>query len=118
FTPNAAGGYDLTSPEGEAQNLGFTSATAFAWDARADATTYNVYRGALGSFVDSNGDGAADAYGACLDHGLVSPSDADAASPATGSGFFYLVTARNAAGEGPLGFASSGAPLPNTQPCP
>ncbi len=124
FTPNAGGGYDVTSPDlavrppGEVQNLRFTGQITFAWDARADAVTYNTYRGALGSFIDANADGAADGYGACLDPGLASASDNDASTPAPGAGYFYLVTGRNPAGEGPLGNASSGAARPNISPCP
>jgi len=124
FTPNGGGGYNVTSPDlatlppGEIQNLRFTGQTAFAWDARADAVSYNVYRGALGGFTDTNADGAADSYGSCLDPGLTSASDIDASIPSGGGGYFYLITGRNPGGEGPLGNASSGAPRPDIAPCP
>ncbi len=124
FTPNAQGGYDWSSPNfindppQEVQNLAFTSDTAFTWDALSGSGTYNVYRIALGTFVDSDADGAADSYGACLDSGLPSNSDSDATAPPDGSGFAYLVTGKNAAGEGTLGGASSGAARPNLSPCP
>ena len=108
----------MNAPPGEARNLRFGDATHLAWDALTGALTYNVYRGGLGSFVDSDGDGAADSYGACLDPGLVAAADTDASIPATGSGFYYLVTGRNPAGEATLGPASSGASRPNTSACP
>lgn len=124
FTPNAAGGYDATSPDlavrppGEIHNLALTGATTLAWDARPDAATYDVYRGGLGTLNDTNGDSAAENYGTCLDGGLTAAADTDASLPAAASGFFYLVTGRNSGGEGTLGAASSGATRPNTSPCP
>jgi hypothetical protein len=126
YRPNAQGGYDVSSPTfvivppGEVQNLRFTTQTAFAWDAQADALSYNVYRGGLGAaaFLDADKNGAADGYGACLDASIGPAADSDAALPAVGAGFHYLVTGRNAAGEGPLGAASSGAPRPNVAACP
>jgi matrixin len=124
FTPNARGGYDLTSPDfvnlppGEAGNLVFNDATHLAWEALAGALAYNVYRGELGTLVDADKSGAADGYGACLDAGVASAVDTDPSIPADGSGFYYLVTGRNSVGEGSLGQASSGAPRPNTSPCP
>lgn len=124
FVPNAQGGYDWSSPNfinvppGEVQNLAFTSNTAFTWDALPAAGSYSVYRTSLGTFVDANSDGAADSYGACLDSGLPANADSDATPPPSGSGFAYLVTGKNPAGEGTLGRASSGAVRPNTSPCP
>ena len=124
FTPNAAGGYDWSSPNyinvppAEVLNLDFTSATGFGWDALPGAASYSVYRALLGTFIDSNADGAADSYGACLDTGLPTNADSDATPPPAGSVFTYLVTGRNSAGEGTLGRGSSGASRPNTSPCP
>jgi hypothetical protein len=124
FTPNAVGGYDLTSPTfalappREIENLRFTGDSTLEWDPRSEAATYNLYRGSLPSFIDSDGDGAAQDYGACLLSGLPGASGADAALPAVGSGYFYIATGRNPGGESPFGLASSGAPRPNTNPCP
>jgi len=124
FAPNAGGGYDVSSPDllphppGEVRNLGLTDNATLAWDALFGASAYNVYRGPLGSFVDSDQDGAADSYGTCLDSALAFTAATDATSPGPGSGYFYLVTGRNAGGEGPLGAASSGAARPNREPCP
>jgi hypothetical protein len=124
FEPNGMGGYDVFSPDfagappGEVRHLAFVDATRWVWDALAGATTYNVYRGGLGALVDLDGDGAAESYGACFDRSLASLADSDVSIPATGSGFFYLVTGRNLAGEGKLGPSSAGADRPNSSPCP
>ena len=124
FTPNAAGGYDLTSPTfpaarpGEIQNLRFTGNTALQWDPRAEAATYNLYRGNLGSLVDTDADGAAQNYGSCLLSGLPTAGAPDTAVPAVQSGFFYIATGRNPGGESPFGNAGNGAPRPNSTPCP
>ncbi len=124
FTPNAQGGYEVSSstliggPPREILNLRFTGDTTLQWDARGEANAYNAYRGALGSFTDADHDGAADAYGACLDASLPTTMTSDGSVPATGVGYFYLVSGRNPAGEGTLGNASSGAPRPNVAACP
>lgn len=124
FLSNGTGGYDVFSPDfagappGEVRHLSFVDAARWVWDALAGATTYNVYRGGLETLVDLDGDGAAESYGACFDGNLASPADADASIPATGSGFFYLITGRNVAGEGTLGPSSGGADRPNSSPCP
>jgi len=41
----------------------------------------------------------------------------DPGLPPPGTAFYYLVTERNACGEGAPGFASSGTPIPNASPC-
>ena len=124
FTPNALGGYDLTSPTlvssppGEVANLMLTGATTLAWDARADATSYGLYRGPLSGLTDADANGVADAYGTCLASGIPTNGTSDASAPAAGAGFFYLATARGPGGEGTLGSASNGLPRPNLFPCP
>jgi len=124
FTPNARGGYDFTSPsfanlpQGEVQNQVFTDPTHLGWDELAGVFDYNVYRGNLGTFVDANGDGAADSYGGCLHGAVPFTTDIDPSAPPTGAGYFYLVTGRNPAGEATLGQAASGAARPNVSPCP
>lgn len=124
FVPNAAGGYDLTSPgfaaarPGEVTNLRFQDAVTLLWDALPGAAAYNLYRGTLGAFSDTNGDGVAESYGSCLIAGLTSATATDGANPGAGSVHYYLATGRNLSGEGPLGSASNGLPQPNTAPCP
>jgi hypothetical protein len=116
--------YILSSPffgrPGEVQNVRFTGATDVAWDPYAGAGAYNVYRGSLSSLIDTNGDGASESYGTCLEPGWPNTTITDVSTPATGSAFFYLVTVRGASQglEGILGYASSGAPRPNLSPCP
>ncbi len=78
---------------------------------------YSLYRGVLSALADADGDGAAESYGVCLT-ASAGVSYNDAATPAAGDGFFYIVTGHTAAGETPMGNASSGAPRPNTSPCP
>ena len=62
--------------------------------------------------------------GACLeakklDGGRVAlRQSTDAAGPARGAAFYYLVSGRNACGEGPLGAGSNGQERPNPSPCP
>src|SRR5262249_6091391 len=106
------------APSGEVLYLRLGDDRNLVWSARSDALTYNLYRTDLGGLVDSDHDGAADAYGTCLQTGLASPSAVDPGKPPLGDGFGYLVTVVRAGGEGPLGFASSGAPRPNPDPCP
>jgi PKD repeat protein len=84
---------------------------AIAWTPVLMATTYNVYRGSLapgGPFTYDH---------ACLEVQSPDPASADPESPAEGWGFYYLVNARNACGEGPLGSDSAGGPIP-TAACP
>jgi ribulose 1,5-bisphosphate synthetase/thiazole synthase len=44
--------------------------------------------------------------------------DIDPDSPGTGGAWFYLVTARNALGEGSMGTNSAGVQRVNANPCP
>jgi len=109
----------LTDPNaGEIHELRFTDLESLSWTARPDALAYNLYRGDLWAFADANGDGAAESYGACFASGLTDAGAMDTSVPPIGAGYFYLVTGTYAAGEGPLGPASSGAERPNPQPCP
>jgi matrixin len=80
------------------------SGPQLTWAADPASSTYNLYRGAL-PLVDSDLNGLADSYGSPLACDLTAPLAADPAVPALGSGFTYLVTGRNAIGEGSLGFA-------------
>ena len=125
FVPNGAGGYDASSPNfailaptAEVPGLRFVHAAGLAWDATAGAVTYNVYRGGIPGLTDNDADGAAESYGACLQTGLTLTTANDPAVPSIDQAFFYLITAANAGGDGPLGFASNGALRPNTSPCP
>ncbi|MBI3450788.1 MAG: S8 family serine peptidase [Acidobacteria bacterium] len=84
---------------------------ALAWSAEPHSSTYNVYRGGIPGSMPSS-------YGTCLASGLPSPAFTDAANPAPGSAFLYLVTGVKAGIEGALGFDSANRQRPNIAPCP
>jgi hypothetical protein len=99
-------------PPGEVKGDLFASKTNYTWSAEKSIGSYDVYRGAISSLSGL-------AYGTCLQNGLTTESVTDAATPAAGQGFFYLVTARNRLGEiGTKGFATSGIERANAAPCP
>ncbi|HEV8200238.1 MAG TPA: hypothetical protein VGS03_09470 [Candidatus Polarisedimenticolia bacterium] len=93
-------------------------AATVEWQMETGTTSFNVYRAGMPGLVDPDHDGAASSYGMCLASTLAGPALADAASPAPGAAFLYHVTSRGPGGESGLGNASSGAPRPNTSPCP
>lgn len=94
---------------GEVLNLRFTSSTALAWDAPASpggaSIRYDTIRaGSPTGFV---------AAGVCAETDDGSNTQAtDAATPALGAIFYYLIRAENdcVPGQGPLGFATNGTP--------
>ncbi len=93
------------------------------WPATDLAYDYNVYRGLVGTLLlQGVAKTSAMTHLAC---GLVNDSDADlspdiddAAMPPAGDAWFYLVTARNGRGEGPLGPSGAAVPPVNDQQCP
>ena len=84
-----------------------SSPATISWQAAAGATSHNLYRGASPSAGDQS----------CLIVHTTGLSTVDAAIPAAGSLFYYLVSGVNTAGEGTLGIASNGAPRLNALPC-
>jgi hypothetical protein len=66
-----------------------------------------VYRFTIQAWTDTNHDGLADSYGACLFSGLSALAAADTSSPPPGWLHGYLVSGDGALGEGSLGFSSS-----------
>jgi hypothetical protein len=90
--------------------------TTYSWAAAAFATRYDVVRGSTGAFPV--GPGAGDEV--CFDN-LTGPSLVDAATPAAGSGFWYLSRGENSCGNGTYGTQGvngvPGAPR-NTTTCP
>jgi len=102
----------------------FTSPTTLTWTYTFPVSSYNVYRGTIppGGFgsrlptppvYDQTCFERDDAHG----DGLI--ISIDAASPASGSAFYYLVAVRQYnCGEGSLGRDSSGTSIPNANPCP
>lgn len=101
------------SPPGSAHPLVFTDRTTLEWAAAAEngAATFNVYRGAVLGLP-------AGEYGACLQQDLSANTTTDGEEPPASVAWTYLITGKNAAGEGPLGNDSSGAPRANRSPCP
>ena len=53
----------------------------------------------------------------CLVGGVVTRQAVDAATPVTGSGFYYLVSGANICGEGPAGMDSAGGDINPAIPC-
>ena len=104
--------------EGEVTGLRFVDAQGLEWDPRPEAVSYNLYRGDLGSLIDTDSDGAAESYGVCFASGLASAGASDASVPDAEQGFFYLASGILSSGEGTLGRSSTLAPRPNLQPCP
>ncbi len=100
---------DCAPPE-VAGDLVFGDAQTITWSADAASASYNLYRGTIA--------GGAWTYNqTCRAASLPSPAATDLASPPQGAVLYYLVSGRNACGEGPLGPASSGQERPNPSPC-
>lgn len=98
-----------------AGTLVFFDHSLFSWGAAPNATSHNAYRG-----VRSAGS-APLSFASLACHEPASPDLAanDTSIPAEGEFFFYLVSGRNACGEGGLGPDSSGDPRPAPPlPCP
>ena len=75
-------------------------------------TRYQVYRGTISSVH-------AGTYNhTCFGNPFPTTQITDSSTPATGDGRYYLVSQKNACGEGSLGNDSNGGIRPNTAPCP
>jgi hypothetical protein len=98
-------------PPGEALGLRFSNKTTLVWNPEPSIGKYEVYRGLISSLPGT--------WGACFASSLASESAPDTQVPVKGTGYFYLVTARNRLGEeGTKGKRSNGSPRTNTNPCP
>lgn len=114
----ASGSYRMDSgfpgaypPPAEVLGLGFVSKTSLSWYPEKSVGAYSLYRSLLSALPGS--------FGTCLQTNLTNPSTTDPATPPTGAGYFYLVTARNRLREeGTKGYRSSGSERPNVAPCP
>ena len=108
-----AGRLPAYQPPGEVLNLVLLADhQTLQWDAERSAGVYNLYRAALSALSGANG-------GSCEQQELAGTSTTDTGTPATGDGWFYLVTVKNRLGEeGTRGIRSSGAERPETSPCP
>ena len=92
-------------------DLLFLDRPSLSWSASDAAASYNVYRGSIDG-------GAWNFDHVCLTSGLTSPGATDSTPPPSGKAFYYLVSGKNACGEGGLGNTSGGQPRPNPSPCP
>jgi len=111
---NQIGGGFVTAypPPSEVQQLRFSDKVTLLWNPEPSTGAYNLYRGALTSLPGLG-------YGTCSGNAIAGATTTDPAPPASGQGFFYLVTAENIiAEEGIKERASSGALRPNPAPCP
>ncbi len=98
-------------PPGEVRNQIWTDSSTLAWDPEKSVGSYSVYRDLLSALPGT--------FGACLQSSLITETASDAANPPVGTGWFYLVTARNAlAEEGTKGYKSNGVERTNLLPCP
>lgn len=98
---------------GAATPLRFTDKTTLTWEDKSvsGATTFNIYRGTLANLQAGN-------YGGCFSSGLTASTGTESSNPAAGSFWFYLVTGKNAVGEGTMGYKTGGQERTNSAPCP
>jgi hypothetical protein len=99
-------------PPGEVTGVRFgADHITLTWNPEMSVGTYDLYRGVARVFLPD--------FGSCDQYGLTSETAADSDVPSVGSGFFYLVTARNRLREeGTKGLYASGTERPNPIPCP
>jgi|SRR5262245_797048 len=98
-------------PPREVTHLVWTDSQTLVWDPEPSVGSYDIYRGLISTLPGP--------FGTCLQPAIVSETWTDATVPSTGTGWFYLVTARNRLSEeGTKGFQSSGAERGNPSPCP
>ena len=92
------------------------------WPDVDDALSYNVYRGSLSDLTDGDVDGLPDSgYGTCqnaADPDLTDLIYLDASTPASNTGYFYLIAIEDGIGERWLGTTSAGLPRSATPACP
>ena len=100
------------STPAEPGNLHFTGPDSFTSTAVPQAAAYHVYRGSR-SFT-----GGFSYNHSCFLTSFAGPTFSDSELPATGTFFYYLVSASDSCGASGLGSASSGTPRPNPSPCP
>ena len=93
------------------------------WNPVCAVPSYSLYRGLLSDLVDADDDGLPDVgYGICINDLDADTSDTsffDPDVPASGAGFFYLMSSVDAQGqESGLGTTSAGLPRGVLSPCP
>jgi len=98
-------------PPAVALDLAFLDSVTLAWSASPGVASYNLYSGVI-----VGGGSVSDVI--CFAPGLSTPTATDSELPPAGMAFYYLVSGKNACGEGSLGATSSGQERPNPAPCP
>lgn len=112
LTPAGATPPTESSAPGSTSPLIFLDKTTLSWEhgSVSSSVVFNLYRGDLAQLP---------AVGAsCYKPELPLPSTTEDAQPGGAAGWYYLVSGENSAGEGPLGFASGGAPRLPEAACP
>lgn len=98
-------------PPGEVGSVVFSDKATLSWSPEPSVGTYAVYRDGLASLPGG--------FGSCFASGSSSEEAVDPGMPASGQGWYYVVTARNRLGEeGTKGFETTGAERGNAAPCP
>ena len=117
--PLSGGAYTLEGgfvaaylPPLEVTGLDFVDIDTLSWNPERAAGSYRLYRGELASLSGLG-------YGSCLLANILPPTAEEASVPASGEGFFYLVTSTNRLyEEGSKGSDSNGVERPNPAACP
>ena len=103
--PFRIGVSEAPAPVGPTLRLDGTSGGRLRWARTSQGTAYNVYRGEIPA-------GPGWSYNEqCLLTEVLDPEALDAAAPALGDTFYYLVSAVNACGESEAGRDSAGTPI-------
>src|SRR5262249_42890621 len=98
-------------PPGEVMHLVWTDSQTMTWHPEPSVGSYDLYRGLVSTLPGP--------FGSCFQSGIASETWTDATVPATGTGWFYLVTAKNRlSDEGTKGFQSNTPERGNPSPCP
>jgi uncharacterized protein (DUF1800 family) len=95
-------GAALGMPPGEVSNVALDGAGNLGWSAVPQAEDYNVYRGLLSGLT-------AGIPARCHGDEIAATAFSSPADPPPGDGYFYLVTAESAQGEGTPGTETGGA---------
>jgi hypothetical protein len=106
-----AGFVDDYPPPGEVRNVHWSDATTLLWDPEPSVGSYDLYRDFFSTLPGS--------FGSCFQASIGSETWTDGTNPAIGTGWFYLVTAKNRLyEEGTKGFQSNNSERGNPAPCP
>jgi putative metal-binding protein/parallel beta helix pectate lyase-like protein/thrombospondin type 3 repeat protein len=107
--PRAASVWAPPAPIGDTLRLISALGATLGWKMVAQANVYDVYRGLIrpGGFVYNHG---------CAEAMSIDTSYQDAASPALGQAFYYLVAGASRCGEGSRGTDGAGHEIPSGAP--